>query len=241
MQRKGFTVIELLLVIAIIISISALMLPVMFGVRMKALVVGCQSNLRQVDNYLQIYSINNDENIPRTVQDVEARNDSQKLKQLSTGIPSLRGLVKKVSGNDGGALKVLRCPADSGSHGQEYYPTGSGETCFEAYGQSQQINVEMYTSPNAPGYNALKDGPMYGGNAVKRPTENPAKFMVLSDMYMHWHGGVTFGDDTAQLYGNLLHYDGHVSGKGFSSVLDAKTFLNRDDVKRWWIPEPLPE
>ncbi len=238
MQKKGFTLIELLLVTAIILTIVGLMCPVMFSVRKKALVVSCQSNLRQINIFLLSYATENEGYIPRTCEDIEAKLHREKLKDVQTGIPSLKGLIAMMAKSDPGAMKILRCPADRGSYGQDYYPTRPNQTCWQAFGQSQQVNVEMYEEIGAPGYNPAFDGPMYGADPVMRNLKrDPTKYMVISDMWSHWHSGIAIEGETAGHFINLLFFDGHVGGKGFESSLEARRFLNSDGVKRWWIPD----
>ena len=245
MRKKGFTLIELLLVMAILLTVASLILPVMFGVRRKALVINCQSNLHQTEIFLNAYAIENDGLIPRTGQDVEARNHPSQLKEPSTGIPSLKGFVNSMSGSSSsGKFKTLRCPADRGSYGQNYYPTPFGKTCWEYFGQSQQVNVEMYTqlSPDCPGFNPRYDGPMYGANPVKREMPEPSKFMTLSDMWSHWHNEIAINGETKDHFVNILYFDGHIGSKWFNSSLEASQYLNRNAVKRWWEdPEPPTE
>ena len=142
--------------------------------------------------------------------------------------------------SDPGAMKILRCPADTGSYGQDYHPTGRNETCWQAFGQSYQVNVEMYEEIGAPGYNPAFDGPMYGADPVRRNAmgslkRDPTKYMVLSDMWSHWHSEIAIEGEAAGYFVNLLFFDGHVGGKAFESSLQASRFLNSDGVKRWWI------
>ena len=244
MRNTGFTLIELLLVIAIILSIAALMSPALWSIRQKALVVGCQSNLRQINIYLIIYAGDHNDNIPRTCQDVEARNHPRKMRDPYTKIPNLKGLFAGMSRSDRGMLKVLRCPADSGSFGQDVYPTPQGMTSWQYFGQSQHVNIEMYTGylddKWVPSYNPEGDGSMYGANPVKRKISkrDPSKFLVLSDMWSHWHNDIAINGENNDHTLNILYFDNHIANKGFESSLAAKRFLNRDDTKRWW---PLPD
>lgn len=242
MGKKGFTVIELLLVIAIVLFIAALMSPVLWSVRKKALVVSCQSNLRQIDIYLRSYAIENDGNIPRTCEDVEARNHPKKLRDPQTRIRSLKGFIRYMARTDPGALRILRCPADGGSDGLYY---SASVPCWEAFGQSQQVNVEMFVDTSAPWYNRNYDGPMYGASPVKRDWvrndgREASKYMVLSDMWSHWHNGIAVDGETTGHFVNILYFDEHVSGRVFESSLDARRFLDMNATKRWWL-EPEPE
>jgi prepilin-type N-terminal cleavage/methylation domain-containing protein/prepilin-type processing-associated H-X9-DG protein len=239
MRKKGFTLIELMLVIAIILTIASLIVPVLFGVRRKALVISCQSNLHQTEIYLNTYSIDNDGLIPRTCQDVEAVNHPSQLKETSTGIPSLKGFVSSMNGAGSGRLKVLRCPSDRGSSGQGYHPTPAGIPCWKYFGQSFQVNVEMYVdpSPKCPGYNPRLDGPMYGANPVKRDMcKDWSKYMVLSDMWSHWHNEIAVNGESKDYYVNILFFDGHIAGQSFDSSLESRQYLDKNSVKRWWQP-----
>lgn len=242
MRNKGFTLIELLLVIAILMTVASLILPVMFGVRRKALVISCQSNMRQTEIFLNAYSIENDSYIPRTCQDVEARNHPNQYRDIVTKVPSLKGFISSMTGGGANKLRILRCPADTGSYGQNYYPTPKGQTCWEYFGQSYQVNTEMYSQSmtDSPGYNALSNGPMYGANAVVRNMPNPSRYMTLSDMWSHWHNEIAINGETKDHFVNILYFDGHVGSKWFNSNIEARQYLDRNAVKRWWRTPELP-
>jgi prepilin-type N-terminal cleavage/methylation domain-containing protein/prepilin-type processing-associated H-X9-DG protein len=66
---RGFTVIELLIVIAIIAVLMAIILPAAERVRHQAYIDKCASNLRQIGLALQTYAQDNHGNYPRTPYD----------------------------------------------------------------------------------------------------------------------------------------------------------------------------
>jgi prepilin-type N-terminal cleavage/methylation domain-containing protein/prepilin-type processing-associated H-X9-DG protein len=58
-SRKGFSLVELLVVIGIIAILIALLMPILANARIAARTVACQSNLRQLGQALLLYANNN--------------------------------------------------------------------------------------------------------------------------------------------------------------------------------------
>jgi len=62
--RKGFTLIEILVVIAIVAILAAILFPVFSRARAKARQAACASNLKQLATALEMYTQDYDETLP---------------------------------------------------------------------------------------------------------------------------------------------------------------------------------
>lgn len=69
MKRCAFSVIELLVVIVIILLVTALLLPVFSSVKGRAKEEPCRSNLRQLYTAWSLYTADNNENWPYTLDE----------------------------------------------------------------------------------------------------------------------------------------------------------------------------
>src|SRR6266481_1218580 len=65
-EKHGFTLVELLVVIAIIAVLVSILIPALNAAKERANRVKCASNLRQIDNAMQIYANDNKGQYPRT-------------------------------------------------------------------------------------------------------------------------------------------------------------------------------
>lgn len=62
--RRGFSLVELVVAIGIIVILMGLLLPAVMRARKAGRDTVCLSNLRQIGNFLQIYADANDDNLP---------------------------------------------------------------------------------------------------------------------------------------------------------------------------------
>jgi prepilin-type N-terminal cleavage/methylation domain-containing protein/prepilin-type processing-associated H-X9-DG protein len=73
-HKTGFTLIELMIVIAIIAILAAILFPVFNQARKKSLQASCISNLRQLTTAMKMYATDNDDQFPYALYDDLARN-----------------------------------------------------------------------------------------------------------------------------------------------------------------------
>jgi prepilin-type N-terminal cleavage/methylation domain-containing protein/prepilin-type processing-associated H-X9-DG protein len=102
---RAFTLVELLVVLAIIAILAALLMPVLGKAKESGKATACISNLRQIGIALQVYVDGNNNRLPFM---------RDKLSLLDTNQPPTSTLPSpdKVLAAELGNTNVLRCPSD---------------------------------------------------------------------------------------------------------------------------------
>jgi prepilin-type N-terminal cleavage/methylation domain-containing protein len=180
--HRGFTLVELLVVVAIIALLAGVMFPVFATARATARNNGCVSNLRQLGLAIQCYAHDYDDLFPYGIDFADKYNASRWEHPF---IPDARQRVEILAKEDRLLPEVMksyvtnrllwRCPADVGlrftdfSHLIAGFDTGD-KTAFEAFGMSYGYRTEL----------ALLEKPI---TSLRKPSE----VNVLSDSAGYWH------------------------------------------------------
>ena len=82
-RKKGFTIIELLVVISVILILAAIITPAVHKAKAKARRVQCLANIRQVGQAALMYSQDWDDDLPRA---------ATKLAWFTVSIKSIRAI-----------------------------------------------------------------------------------------------------------------------------------------------------
>lgn len=243
-DRRGFTLLELLVVISIIAVLAGLLLPVVAMVRRMANDAKCGSNLQQIAAAIEVYKGDNDDSFPeRLLWDA-----------TQAGVPSpITSDLFHSNGPLRGLTKILLCPRD----GQVGKDTRMGRhVTWE--------NLSAIYTPGSSYEYEVSSVPLTSGQIdffFKDRTTKPA----LGDPEATWAGGkhnqlrfgnlkddnVTYGDAFSETQFPIIRCYWHYKWKGNNTdktvrkmknvtwslnVLETTPFWEHDANKNYPLP-----
>lgn len=201
--RGAFTLVELLVVVALVATLAAMLFPVFVQAKGAAKGTGCVGNLRSIGLGVGLYCSDNESRYPLAVD--PSRRYSQ-VEPLRKDLPLLSSvLVPYVR-----ARNSWRCPIDSGvpplrpendDQAAMIMLAGTSPSVFERYGSS-------YSYDDRLGTEGVTDPPtLYDPEA--RVEHGASEVPIVQDLSDQWHG--TQADPKA----NVLFADGHLRVVGW--------------------------
>lgn len=220
-SATGFTLIEMLVVIALVATLAAMLFPVFASARERARQSSCASNLRQIGLAMAQYAPDYDGLYPYGAdpldKNVNFRGVDPTTDPVLKDIPYLQQTLAPYTK----APAVWRCPDDTGFDVlEEWGNSTTGEavmlpahpSAYAAFGTSYIYNTEFAIQHKlfaASGYN--------GRNEEVSPTD----IAILSDISGAWHGSSDAdGGIGGYAYMTLLG-DGHVKRLNGQQFADA--------------------
>lgn len=200
----AFTLMELLVVMAVIAILAALLLPALNRTRAKAKQTSCLNNLKQINLATRMYADDHQEAIVLPLGVVGKRTNFQLYKEY---VKSYAGYTGQPSPSE----KLFACPAD-----KFYYTMGRGAGRYHNLGFCEESFTD-YTSYAFNGGN--RDSTNFPGMAGKHlaSVKSPSRTLLILEAAamtpFSWHtpqkavGNYRFPDSM-----NMVSYvDGHVS------------------------------
>ncbi len=195
-RSTAFTLIELLVVIAIIAILAALLLPVLSRAKDKARMIGCLSNLKQLEVCWHLYAVDNQDLLPPN-DSVMSLNDAVLSKSISWSPDHARTDTNSVDLESGvlfpynRSVGIYHCPADFST---VEAPDGQKLPRLRnrSYNMSQSVNgyPEYLINLQMPG---LSDIPYWKKlSEIRRP--NPSQLFVFIDEHQDTLLDAQFGN-----------------------------------------------
>lgn len=199
LKKTGFTLVEMLLVVAIISILIALLLPSLGKARASAFIVTCAANQGQIGQAQAAYLFDNQWRFPQLANWsglIGKRGASGYYSSSSMDVTS-RPLNNYVSEDrDGAEVAITECPSDLGDSFPSY--NGSIKNCYREYGTSYlpQWNSSVFRT-------ALVYGVPGGTKSIGyRSISQTKNKMILADW--SWHGNRPTSDPMTRWHNNAF-------------------------------------
>jgi prepilin-type N-terminal cleavage/methylation domain-containing protein len=201
---KGFTLVELLVAIAIIAILAALLLPVVSSAESHGRRTTCLNNLKQINLATRMYADDNHDAIVLPSGFVSTKTDYQLYKEY---VKSYAGYTGKPSPSE----KLFACPADT-----FYYTWGGGSGKYHNPGLCQEPFTDFTSYAFNGGNRGGTNAPGLAGKHLGS-VKSPARTLLILEAAamdpFSWHKPQTVGGDYRfQDSMNMVSYvDGHVN------------------------------
>jgi prepilin-type N-terminal cleavage/methylation domain-containing protein len=198
--RKGFTLVELLVVIGIIAVLVSILLPALQKARDAAQRVACGSNLRQLSMVAKVYEVDHKGWLPAQMCKADGTSDNAlKVDNRSALTQIIAHYNRQADVDPGGAKKpqFLLCPADvDPSHSK----TNSDPRAISYTYNAKAWDAAVPRNPDGT-TNLLRAARVTRMQPRNKPRMSPSEMIFFGEV---WRDG-----------GGLLHYTGIIDPKPY--------------------------
>ena len=202
-HARGFSLVELLVVTAIVSLLAAMLFPAFLTVRGKARQIACGSNLHQIGLGIAMYAQDYDGLYPRAVDPMDRFAPAvwNGFPTFAADIPKI-GLIHQVLMPYTKSPTIFSCSSDSGVGTGDFngLPLNAFPTSYEKFGTSYYYRTEIAAR-------------QLGDSAFAFPAETN----VLFDGAGHWHGTLV---PIVGRY-NVLFADAHIKNLSRAQMAEA--------------------
>lgn len=221
MKLRAYTLVEVLVVIALIGLLAAMIFPVLARAKLPAHGTVCTSNLKQIWAAAELYRADFDTLYPAAV---DAERKFSRIADLRLDLPLLKDVLAPYTKDD----RIWMCPLDTGI---PHVPAAQVKESVEATipGSLPTVHAKhgmSYLYDHRLGTLGLAD-PVAMWDTSEEVERGPAEIPLSGDIYGMFHGS----QENRRL--NLVYLDGHVARMPKSRwPVWAPGFLGRQPLDR---------
>ena len=233
---RGFTLVELLIVIGVIVVLIALLLPSVAAVRSRARTAECQSNLAQLGLAMNAANRNRSTPVRSEIEVLDANGDP---KLDANGDPMTISWADQIEPFlEGENEELFNCPADF--QAGNLPPSNSGGGVQQPFGGSFGANNQMHRMQGSDGNKVtlldLGDGNGDGTNESQFFVTPPGGINNWEDDDVNgksvWDTAINDAADRHAGNVNALRHDGSVSAESYDDLQENHPASGSGD----WVP-----
>lgn len=174
-MKKSFTLIELLIVIAIIAILASMLMPALTSARDRGRAISCLGNIRQIGSAMNFYANDHHDYLPRYSITPAGGNGDYWVNTLVNGnyAPTPEWMDKSYAKTSRKKTTIFRCPSEvqegSGDYGVPITWSSTQAASYEKIFFDQTTNVKRDAIRSASARLMLADAGQYIGPGDYRP------------------------------------------------------------------------